>query len=190
MSPSVPSLDELGPRICILGPSNAGKSTLADAIARTRNAAPIHIDLFRHLPNTDWKERSNKEFFALHDEAIKESAWIMDGNYMNCFPQRLDRATGIIVLEVHTIKCLWRYLRRTIFEKKDRVGGLECSADTVKWEMLSYILFESHRNRKKFARMYEEWTIPKVKLSSKSAIDAFYKKMQLQRRKKTTDTPR
>jgi len=28
------SLDALGPRICIMGPSNSGKSTLADAISR------------------------------------------------------------------------------------------------------------------------------------------------------------
>ena len=34
------NLDTLGPRICILGPSNSGKSTLADAIAANRAWSP------------------------------------------------------------------------------------------------------------------------------------------------------
>lgn len=45
-------LSDLGDRICILGPSNSGKSTLADAIARKRGLTPIHLDLLFHLPNT------------------------------------------------------------------------------------------------------------------------------------------
>lgn len=48
---------DLGDRICILGPSNSGKSTLADAIARKRGLEPIHLDLLHHLPNTDWEPR-------------------------------------------------------------------------------------------------------------------------------------
>ena len=190
MSPSVSLLDELGPRICILGPSNAGKSTLADAIARTYNTTAVHLDLLRHLPNTDWTMRSDEDFVSLHNEAIKESAWIMDGNYLSCSPQRLERATGLILLEVHPIKCLWRYFRRTILEKKHRVGALEGNTDTVKWEMISWIVFQSHRTRTKLAKKYGECTIPKVKLSSKQAIDAFYEKNQLERRGKTADTNR
>ena len=36
------NLSDLGDRICILGPSNSGKSTLADAIARKRGLEPVH----------------------------------------------------------------------------------------------------------------------------------------------------
>lgn len=38
------SLSSLGPRICILGPSNSGKSTLATAIARKCDLRPVHLD--------------------------------------------------------------------------------------------------------------------------------------------------
>jgi serine kinase of HPr protein (carbohydrate metabolism regulator) len=31
------TIDDLGPRICIMGPSNSGKSTLAEAIVRARD---------------------------------------------------------------------------------------------------------------------------------------------------------
>ncbi|MET3722789.1 hypothetical protein [Sphingomonas trueperi] len=48
------TLDDLGPRLCILGPSNSGKSTLAFAIAAARGLPPIHLDQLHHLPHTDW----------------------------------------------------------------------------------------------------------------------------------------
>lgn len=57
-------LSDFGDRICILGPSNSGKSTLADAIARKRGLTPIHLDLLFHLPNTDWLQRPRDEFIA------------------------------------------------------------------------------------------------------------------------------
>lgn len=37
-------LDELGTRFCIMGPSNSGKSTLAEAIGRARSLEVVLID--------------------------------------------------------------------------------------------------------------------------------------------------
>ena len=65
----------LGERICILGPSNSGKSTLAEAIARKRGLEVVHLDLLYHLPNTDWELRPTDEFVALHDAAITGEQW-------------------------------------------------------------------------------------------------------------------
>ncbi|UIE43486.1 hypothetical protein KOJCDNHJ_01371 [Xanthomonas citri pv. punicae] len=53
-------LDDLGPRICILGPSNSGKSTLAQAIAQARGCVPVHLDQLHHLPNTAWIPRPDR----------------------------------------------------------------------------------------------------------------------------------
>lgn len=64
------TLDDLGPRICVLSPSNSGKSTLADAVWRARGLAPVHLDRLRHLPQTDWVPRPADEFAALHDTAV------------------------------------------------------------------------------------------------------------------------
>jgi hypothetical protein len=91
-------LEALGERIMICGPSNAGKSTLAVALARRLGCEAFHLDLFRHLPDTDWVQRSDVEFAALHDAAIVKDRWVMDGNYSRLMPQRFARATGIILL--------------------------------------------------------------------------------------------
>ncbi|PHM71881.1 GTPase [Xenorhabdus kozodoii] len=95
-------LSDLGNRICIMGPSNSGKSTLANAISRKSNLKAIHLDLLFHLPHTDWQERPIDEFISLHEMAIKEDNWVIDGNYRKYLSQRLSRATGVILLDIST----------------------------------------------------------------------------------------
>jgi adenylate kinase family enzyme len=65
------TLNELGPRICIMGPSNSGKSTLANAIGQASSLVPIHLDQLYHYPQTDWLPRPEAEFVALHDHAYE-----------------------------------------------------------------------------------------------------------------------
>ena len=130
--------DELGPRICIMGPSNSGKSTLADLIAGAQGLDVVHLDRLQHLPRTDWVPRPEEEFAALHDAAIMAPRWVMDGNYSRLLPQRLARATGLILLDVSTPVGLYHYLRRCWFER-DRRGALEGAPDRVTWAMLHHI---------------------------------------------------
>ena len=63
-------LAELGARICIMGPSNSGKSTMAVAIARARGMGAVHLDQLYHRPGTDWVARPAGEFAALHEAAV------------------------------------------------------------------------------------------------------------------------
>ena len=116
-------LSELGERICILGPSNSGKSTLADAIARKAGLQTIHLDQLHHVPYTNWMPRPANEFLALHDNAIAGERWVIDGNYSKLFPQRFQRATGIILLDVSTLTSLYRYMRRSLLER-NRISAL------------------------------------------------------------------
>lgn len=117
------TLDDLGSRIILLGPSNSGKSTLAEAIARARGLAAIHLDQLHHLPGTDWEQRPPEEFVRLHEAAIAGDRWVMDGNYSSLLPLRLARATGVIRLELPTAVSLFRYARRCWFERERRAGS-------------------------------------------------------------------
>lgn len=133
-----PSLAVMGRRIVILGPTNAGKSTLAAALSRKLDVPAIHLDRFRHLPGTDWQVRPDSEFHALHDEAIGQQGWIMDGNYSVLMPQRFARATGVVVVDDHYVRRFGRYLKRTLFEAQ-RAGNLDGNRDSVKWMMINWI---------------------------------------------------
>ena len=166
-------LTELGERICIFGPSNSGKSTLADAIARNRGLKLLHLDQLHHLPNTDWQPRPPSEFLALHDQAILGDKWVIDGNYSSCFPQRFQRATGAILLDVSTVASLFRYLRRTLFNR-NRTGALEGGTERLKMEMIHHIAVATPQNRKRYAEVFRQLPIPKLYLPSIRAIDACY----------------
>jgi adenylate kinase family enzyme len=174
------TLDDLGPRICVMGPSNSGKSTLATAIGRARGLTPIHLDQLFHMPNTDWQPRTNEEFIALHDEALAAARWVIDGNYSQCLPQRLARATGLILLDTSTATSLLRYLRRSWFER-DRLGALEGGADSVKWAMIWHIAVATRTNRRRYKTMFVHIGLPKIMLSTTREITRFYRSERLGR---------
>jgi adenylate kinase family enzyme len=157
-----------------MGPSNSGKSTLADAIARSRGLQPIHLDQLHHQPNTDWQPRPDIEFIASHDKAIATQQWVMDGNYTRCLPQRLARATGVILLDVPTATSLLRYLRRSWFERNRR-GGLEGNRDSVKWAMIHHIAVATRKNRKGYKQSFDRIDLPKIELATPQALGHFYR---------------
>lgn len=174
-------LAELGPRICIFGPSNGGKSTLAAAIGAARGLEVIHLDRLRHKPNSDWELRPQDAFTALHDAAILGERWVMDGNYSRLAPRRVERATGVIRMEVPTATSLLRYFRRTLLEKGDRIGALEGGRDSVKWMMIHHIAVTTRRNRQRAVEMFDRIDLPKIRLSSAREIEGFYRTENLQR---------
>lgn len=173
-------LADLGPRICILGPSNSGKSTLAAAIGDACGLEVIHLDRLYHLPHTDWRPRPKEEFVALHEAAILGERWVIDGNYSRLFPQRFARATGVILLDVPTATSLLRYFRRTLFEK-DRIGALDGRQDSVKWAMIHHVAIATPRNRRRYAELFREIDLPKISMPSAREIDRFYRDENLRR---------
>jgi adenylate kinase family enzyme len=173
-------LAHLGERICIFGPSNSGKSTLTGAIARKRGIKAIHLDQLRHYPHTNWRMRPDTEFLALHDEAVSGDQWVIDGNYSSCLPNRLKRATGVILLDISTVASLFRYFRRTIFDHQ-RIGALEGGLDSIKYEMIHHIVVVTPASRKRYAALYGQLSLPKVYLPSIRAINACYRNWDLER---------
>jgi adenylate kinase family enzyme len=167
------ALSELGDRICIMGPSNSGKSTLADAIARKNRMQAIHLDVLYHLPGTDWEPRPFADFQKLHDAVIMGPRWVIDGNYSQLLAQRLARATGFIFLDISTPLSLFRYMRRCML-CSGRIGGLEGGKDTVKWDMLRHITVTTPKNRKRYAELQRTIDLPKVCLPSARQIEACY----------------
>jgi len=167
------SLDDLGPRICIMGPSNSGKSTLAKAIASKRSLPLIHLDQLHHLPDTKWIPRAPENFYRLHEEAIRGQQWVIEGNYTKCIYPRLKYATGLILLNVPVAIALQRYIRRC-YSSTPRIGGLTIQKENVTWEMLKYIVHIAPKNHVVHREIFEQATISKVLLASPRDINAFY----------------
>ena len=157
-----------------MGPSNSGKSTLANAIGHARGLLPIHLDQLHHYPHTQWQPRPDEEFRALHNAAILGPSWVMDGNYSRCLPQRLARATGVILLDASTGTSLYRYLRRTWFGPV-RHGTLEGSRDNVTWEMIHHILVVTRASRQRYEALFRRLHLPKVRLATAPELADFYR---------------
>ena len=176
-----PKLEMLGQRIMICGPSNAGKSTLAVALAKKLGAEPFHVDLFRHQPGTDWVQRSDEEFAALHDAAILRDRWVMDGNYSSLMPQRFARATGIILLGDSRWPNFRRYVWRTLFQKRSRPGSLAGDKDSIKWEMIRWILIVQPPKRAHEKARLAAAGLPMIELNSMAELKRLYASWELER---------
>ena len=175
----IPPLSSFGRRIMICGPSNSGKSTLAVAIGRTLGVPAVHLDRLSHLPNTDWADRPEAEFNALHDDAIKGEAWVMDGNYSRHFRQRLARATGVILLVDNRWACLGRYLIRTVFQK-ERAGNIAGGMDSLKWEMVDWILVRTPSNLRRYRQQLPKAGLPYLETTGMRDVKALYAAWGLQ----------
>ena len=178
--PEFPPLESFGQRIMICGPSNAGKSTLAAAIGRERRLPVVHLDQLHHLPNTDWVARPREDFVRLHDAAILEEAWVMDGNYSGTFPQRLKRATGIVLLRDNRWANFARYLRRTLFQR-ERAGHLEGARDSIKWEMIRWILIVSPTRLAGYGEMAATSGLPHLETHGMRDVSRLYREWGLSR---------
>ncbi len=172
-------LADLGRRIMILGPSSSGKSTLAQALSRRLSVPAIHLDQLRHLPETDWQERPDAEFHSLHDAAILQPEWVMDGSYSVLMPQRLARATGMIVVDDHYVKRFGRYFWRSTLQRR-RAGGLEGNRDSIKWAMISWIWKTRYHSAKARQRAVESG-LPYVFCHSMNELKTLYRQWGLDR---------
>jgi adenylate kinase family enzyme len=169
----LPPLSDFGSRIMICGTSNAGKSTLALAIGGKLGISAVHLDQLRFLPGTDWQERPDAKFKALHDAAIESDSWVMDGNYSFLTPQRLARATGILLVHDNRFANFRRYLWRTLFQR-DRAGALEGSKDSLKWSMVHWLLVGGPRRIAAYRQKLCAAGRPFLELSSMRELKRLY----------------
>ena len=107
-------------------------------------------------------------------------------NYSKLFPQRFERATGIVLLDISTAASLFRYVRRTLFDNR-RIGALEGGKDSLTFEMFHHIAVVSPGNRKRYADVYCQLNLPKVYFPSMRAIEACYRTWELERIPPATD---
>ncbi len=176
-------LHSLGERIVVLGPSNAGKSTLAVALSRKLGFPTVHLDQLYHLPYTDWQQRPEAEFAALHDAAILGERWVMEGNYTRLMPQRLARATGAILITSNHWLRFTRYLKRTLLNSANRAGHLEGAKDSIKWEMVQWILVKTRDSGAKYAKILQASELPMVECRTAEALNDLYRGWDLPARR-------
>lgn len=145
------TLAGLGRRICIIGISNAGKSTLAQTLADKTGIPVTHLDQIAHIPHTDWVRRPEADFIADHDATIAKDEWIIEGNYSRVhMAERFAHATAVIWLDMGFWGFLRRYILRSLKSHIHRPGRLEGATGEFSWNLIHYSWKHYPENREKY----------------------------------------
>lgn len=145
-------MEDLGKRICIIGPSSSGKSTLAARLGEILSLPIAHLDTFAHKPNTAWERTALPDFIANHDKAIAGDAWIVEGNYSAAMPQRFAKADTVIWCDVPLAGCIWRYLKRCAEKEESRPGQLDGALREFSFGLIKHTLVQYPKNKKKYKK--------------------------------------
>ena len=98
------------PRVLIIGPCGAGKSTLA-AVMGSKLGLPIfHMDQLNWKPG--WVESSKDDIREKLAFIVATDRWLIDGTYGGTLGERLERADTIVYLDYPIRLCVARLLRR------------------------------------------------------------------------------
>lgn len=173
-------LEALGTRICIIGNSAAGKSTLAQHLANNLNLVVCHLDQIAHIPHTNWEPR-DRELMRLDHQLFltQHESWVIEGNYSYLMPERFAQATAIIWLDISRWNSAYRYTKRALRSTPNRAGNLEGARQQFNFKMLKHILFTVPKNKAKYQQLIEASSVPCIRIQSFKALLDFYKKMEL-----------
>lgn len=138
-------------RIIVIGCGGAGKSTLARQLGEKLGLPVVHLDKLFWRPG--WVSVSQEEFDRLHEQAIAQPRWIVDGNFNRTMPRRLERCDTVIYLDFSRAACLLGVLKRiaTTYGKVRPDMGEGCP-ERIDWEFLKWV-WDFNRNKR--AKYYE-----------------------------------
>ena len=169
-------IENLGQRICIIGLSAGGKSTLAQALGRKLNLDVFYLDQMAHIPHTNWEEQDESIFMnAYHNILTNYDNWIIEGNYSKLMPIRFEQATTIIWLDYNKWGSVYRYIKRTLKNDPHRPGKLEGSEDRLNFHHIYYTLFKAPKNRKVYQRLIDHSNAQFIRITSFNELMNYYK---------------
>ena len=91
-------------KILIIGCPGSGKSTFARKL-RDKTGLPLYyLDMIYH--NTDRTTVSPEVFIDRLMEILNSDKWIIDGNYTNTLPLRLEECTGVFFFDLPVEHCI------------------------------------------------------------------------------------
>ncbi len=112
-------------KICIVGPSGAGKTTITKKLADELKISTYGFDeIYWNISGTEFVKNSKETISQGIKEIILQDSWIVEGAYDKCLLPLLLECSLILKMEVpfylRTIRLLQRYLKSIITRKKPK----------------------------------------------------------------------
>ena len=143
-------------RIMIIGCGGAGKSTLARQLGEKTGLPVIHLDKLFWRPG--WVNLTREEFDVVHNAAIEEKKWILDGNFDRTMEPRIRRCDTVVYLDFSRIACLCGVMKRilTTYGKVRPDMGDGCP-ERFDLEFLQWVWNFNKNKREKNYRLLEQY---------------------------------
>jgi adenylate kinase family enzyme len=169
-------------RVCVVGTSGSGKTTVARAIARKRGLAYIDNDAL--IWSANWAATPRTQVLAVLDRVARpDGAWAFDGN-LGGHPEdllMLARADTIVWLdlprlEVHGQLAI-RTARRLVLRERLWHGNRETLRRTLSRESILWWSVKTFASRRrKYAAMFADPALAhleRIRLASRRGVDAW-----------------
>ena len=162
-------------RVCIIGGSGTGKTTLANNLGKQLNLPVYHIDGINYLQNWEERDRTERDNIILQN-ANKEK-WVIDGTYFSTLKQRLEKADYIIYLDYSTIAQLKGILGRFIkLHSKERQEIPGCN-EKMSWEFFWWVVKWRKNKRPKIIEIFKEIDNDKIHIfKTRKELNKWYEK--------------
>ncbi|MDN6656978.1 MAG: AAA family ATPase, partial [Staphylococcus simulans] len=123
-------------RILVIGSPGTGKSTFAKQLSQKMNIPVFHLD--KLFWKNDHETINQEEFIKQIEKVIAENEyWIIDGNYRDTLPLRLEQAELVIWLKAPRWKCILNVVKRYFrLLKNEDTGG---NPKSMRLEFVKYI---------------------------------------------------
>ena len=143
-------------RIMIIGCGGSGKSTLARQLGEKTGLPVIHLDKLFWRPG--WVNLTREEFDVVHNAAIEEKKWILDGNFDRTMEPRIRRCDTVVYLDFSRMACLLGVMKRilTTYGKVRPDMGDGCP-ERFDLEFLQWVWNFNKNKREKNYRLLEQY---------------------------------
>lgn len=126
-------------KICIVGPSGAGKTTIAKKLAKElKISAHAFDEVYWDLSGTEFVKNSEETIALAIEEITLQESWIVEGAYDKRLLPLLLECSLILKMEVpfylRTIRLLQRYLKSVVKGKRPK----ETLKNTIELIQFSY----------------------------------------------------
>ena len=143
-------------RIMIIGCGGSGKSTLARQLGEKTGLPVVHLDKLFWRPG--WVNITREEFDVVHNAAIEEKKWILDGNFDRTMEPRIRRCDTVVYLDFSRMACLLGVMKRilTTYGKVRPDMGDGCP-ERFDLEFLQWVWNFNKNKREKNYRLLEQY---------------------------------